>query len=79
VARSFKKYYILKRHDADGGWENWTYVQSPPEWGEKALYVSTHLEATPFLLRDDAEKRAFELAVLNPDLIGKLKVELVAL
>lgn len=79
MARSFKKYYILHRHETSQGWVHWSYVQSPPEWGSKALYVSTYLEATPFLLRDDAEKRAFELSVLNPDLIGKLKVELVAL
>lgn len=45
--------------------------------GSTFSYTPWTTEATPFKTRDQAEKMAFDIVSLNPDMIHKLRVKLV--
>jgi hypothetical protein len=66
---------IWKDHN---GWDANLFVKIEDySLGKHVAFVADVLLATKFKTRDDAEKAAFSLTILSPDLLQKLKVELV--
>jgi hypothetical protein len=76
----FKKWFILYKYVAgNSGWVNWNYVKVAPSGHGPCRFEANPLDATPFLLRSEAESTALLLAAKDPDLIGALSVELRSL
>jgi hypothetical protein len=70
-------FWLIRKLWTDrNGWNANLFVSLNEETGG-IVYVGDHLIATKFKTRDDAEKAAFSITIKSPDLIQKLKVELM--
>jgi len=72
----FKKWYVLKRYTDHNRWASYLHLRFDLENGAW-ITVPDKNQATPFMLKEQAEVAAFNLTVKDPNLIGGLVVELL--
>ena len=72
-------YWYIKRLGRDANkWPYWVFVQVTVNGNPETVnYVPDQFQATPFRTREEAEAAAFNIAMNDPELLQKLKVELV--